>query len=42
MHSNCELPQGKYEQAEEMIRRALIIKQNTPGQSFTDIAEVHP
>lgn len=22
-----------------MIKRALIIKQNTPGQSFTDIAE---
>jgi len=31
---------GKYDQAEEVIKRALIIKQNTPGQSVTDIAEV--
>jgi hypothetical protein len=33
---------GKYDQAEEVIKRALIIKQNTPGQSVADIAEVPP
>jgi tetratricopeptide (TPR) repeat protein len=40
IHTGCVYLIGKYDQAEEVIKRALIIKQNTPGQSVTDIAEV--